>query len=55
LFGLKNQTSPSPTKCRPWTNEGAERKGPSTDRLCADAASANQVARDRFFIDAESG
>jgi len=39
LFGLKNQTAPSPTKCRPWPNEGAEPKGPSTDRLCADAAS----------------
>src|SRR5690349_11479223 len=26
LFGLKKQTSPSPTKCRPRTNEGAEPK-----------------------------
>jgi len=49
LFGLKNQTSLSPTKCRPRTNEGAGPKGASTDRLCADVASANQVARDRFF------
>jgi hypothetical protein len=24
LFGLKNQTSPSPTKCRPRTNEGTK-------------------------------
>jgi hypothetical protein len=28
LFGLKNQTSPSPTKCHPLTNEGTEPKGP---------------------------
>ena len=49
LCGLKNQMSPSPTKFRPRTNESAEPIGPSTDRPCADAASANQVARDRFF------
>ncbi len=55
LVGLKNQTTPSPTKCRPRTNEGTKPKDPRLIDYALIAASANQVARDRFFIDAESG
>jgi len=54
LFGLKNQTSPSLTKCRPRANEGAEPKGPRPIDYALMRQALIRLPETDFFIDAQS-
>jgi hypothetical protein len=54
LFGLKNQTSPSLTKCRPRANEGAEPKGPRPIDYALMPQALIRLPETDFFIDAQS-
>jgi hypothetical protein len=51
LFGLKNQTSPSLTKCRPRANEGAEPKGPRPIDYALMRQALIRLPETDFFID----
>jgi hypothetical protein len=55
LFGLKNQTSLSPTKCRARTNEGTEPKDPGLIDYALMRQALIRLPETDFFTDAESG
>ena len=54
LVGLKNQTTPSLTKCRPRANEGAEPKGPRPIDYALMRQALIRLPETDFFIDAQS-
>jgi hypothetical protein len=49
LVGFKNQTRPSPTKCRPRTSEGAEPKGPRPIDYALMRQALIRLPETRFF------
>ena len=55
LVGLKNQTTPSPTKCRPRTNEGTKPKDPRLIDYALMRQALIRLPETDFFIDAKSG